>query len=181
MLEAIMPAKKPKGKKRWDSYEDYLQSDEWKALRSEAHKRVKGDYGTTCCEVCQGNDGLQVHHWKYSVDWIDDSPDYHVVLCCKCHELVHEESVTANFPDIQSRPGLITATRNHIDDVRDATEFCKAGDLIEKLEHQRSHIEYLVAEIGLIVGKDMNNPLDAMMAAHKYRTSKARLKYAKRN
>jgi len=81
-----------KKKKSWNSYEDYLQSPEWKKIRKQVHKR---DHDK--CQLC-GNGinwekitgPFNCHHWRYPSDWSKDEA-YNVFLVChQCHMLIHE-------------------------------------------------------------------------------------------
>lgn len=78
-------------KKKWKNYQDYLQSPEWKKFRKKTIERVKKETNCTeaYCELCGGDDKLQIHHWKYPQDWNDDNQDFHILLCEKCHSDAH--------------------------------------------------------------------------------------------
>ena len=81
-----MPAKKT-AKKKWETYQDYLNSEEWGKLRKQAIEKADNR-----CEQC-GNTSLkmQVHHWRYPEDWTKDKIDNVVALCWECHEKRHLE------------------------------------------------------------------------------------------
>ena len=67
-------------------YEEELQSEEWKSLRS----RLIAERGGKC-EICGGHDTLQVHHLSYEEGkkaW-EYPDDNFLVLCKKCHEKLH--------------------------------------------------------------------------------------------
>lgn len=78
-------------RKRWDNYQDYLRSPEWKKLRKKTIERVKTETGNpeALCEICDSSEKLQVHHLEYPEDWNDDHQDFHVLLCEECHKNVH--------------------------------------------------------------------------------------------
>ena len=67
-------------------YEEELQSEEWRSLRS----RLIAERGCKC-EICGGHDTLQIHHLSYEDGkkaW--EYPDSNfLVLCKKCHEKLH--------------------------------------------------------------------------------------------
>lgn len=85
-------------KKKWKDYQAYLKSDEWKKLRQKIIDRVSEESGCGgICEVCESDENLQVHHWKYPKDWNDDKTEYHVLLCGECHKEAHDIFETINF------------------------------------------------------------------------------------
>jgi hypothetical protein len=69
---------------RWKSYSDYLNSEQWSQIRTDALERDKNE-----CYFCESTESLNVHHFKYSPDWNDDSIDNVVTLCKKCHSNHH--------------------------------------------------------------------------------------------
>ena len=76
-------------------YEEYLQTDYWKALRKEAKKRV--GYR---CQVCNRNDRpLHTHHRTYE-RLGRELPNDVTVLCDVCHSLFHDK--LPKPPDAQS-------------------------------------------------------------------------------
>ena len=85
-----------KEQKRFKDYKEYLESPQWKALRKKTYDRVKEESGCAnqTCEVCDIEDNLQVHHWKYPKDWNDDKTEYHTLVCKDCHETAHNYFTT---------------------------------------------------------------------------------------
>jgi hypothetical protein len=79
-----------KKRKSWDSYEDYLKSPEWAAIRKTVHKR-----DGVVCQICAGRyeeDGdWNCHHWRYPSDWNDDWAGNVVLVCATCHDDLHRE------------------------------------------------------------------------------------------
>ena len=64
----------------------FLKSEEWQNIRLEC-LIAKG----IACHICGFEDfHNDVHHVMYPRRWKDTTPDYVVVLCRDCHELVHE-------------------------------------------------------------------------------------------
>jgi len=72
------------------TYEEQLQTQEWKHRRAEIIER---DFGM--CQKCMSSKNLHVHHtryidglmaWEYS-DW------YLITLCANCHSLEHGHSI----------------------------------------------------------------------------------------
>lgn len=66
-----------------DSYKDYLDSDEWKKLRTRVRRRARG-----WCERCKVGPRADVHHLTYERlgnERLDDL----VAVCRECHEHLH--------------------------------------------------------------------------------------------
>lgn len=76
----------------WAAYEQYLQSDIWKAKRHIVLMRCHG-----ICEGCAKHGATQVHHLRYphdclpgSSEWIQREKLFHLVgVCDQCHEDLH--------------------------------------------------------------------------------------------
>jgi 5-methylcytosine-specific restriction endonuclease McrA len=66
------------------SYQDYLASPQWKALRQAALTRA--DYR---CQVCNSDLLLHVHHRRYPFDLGLEDPMDLTVLCRRCHGVFH--------------------------------------------------------------------------------------------
>jgi len=82
-------------------YNDYLQSDEWKARRD---YRLKKD-GFRCA-ICGTGKNLQVHHITYERiqnELIDDL----VTLCESCHNGVHSSDVVLEKRNKEHRKDLL--------------------------------------------------------------------------
>lgn len=81
------------------SYEDLLQTDEWRNKRASIIKR---DHGK--CRWCGCHDYLQVHH-RYYCRWpnermVDpwDYPDEALItLCRNCHKKAHEKKIKVYY------------------------------------------------------------------------------------
>jgi hypothetical protein len=72
---------------RFLPYDEYLQSDHWKAIRSIKLEIVGGK-----CQLCNSTKALNVHHRSYKhlgeeYDHIDDL----IVLCGHCHSKFHNK------------------------------------------------------------------------------------------
>mgnify|MGYP003576213850 FL=1 len=65
-------------------YDDYLQSDEWRARREQIVAR-----DGHACRVCGSNGQLHVHHRSYERRGDEADADL-ITLCAKCHELFHQ-------------------------------------------------------------------------------------------
>ena len=74
---------KPKKKRRYETYQNYLDSKKWKNKRSKILKRDNFK-----CVHCGGN-ATHVHHKKYS-QWGKENLKNLESVCKKCHEIVHE-------------------------------------------------------------------------------------------
>jgi len=64
-------------------YHEYLKSKEWKELRLRAYKRAHHQ-----CELCK-RPAAAVHHVKYPKQYPNDSIENLLVVCKRCHNLVH--------------------------------------------------------------------------------------------
>lgn len=64
------------------TYQDYLNSDEWK--QKAGRERLKNPR----CSLCNQRDRLHVHHRTYKNIGDEQEGDL-VVLCANCHELFH--------------------------------------------------------------------------------------------
>lgn len=65
------------------AYEDYLVSDEWKALRDKAIELAGNK-----CRLCNSDYNLHVHHRTYERIYHEDIEDL-TVLCGDCHNYYH--------------------------------------------------------------------------------------------
>lgn len=78
-------------------YHKYLQTDHWKTLRDFAlFRNWRKNNGILKCDDCgkTGVTGFDVHHNKYPSggDYENlDNPHYHIVLCHRCHEIIHDK------------------------------------------------------------------------------------------
>nr|BDD44986.1 hypothetical protein 7 [Spirochaetaceae bacterium] len=66
-----------------DEYQEYLESDKWKARRERALERAGQK-----CQVCASIEKLEVHHNSYENLGNEKDEDL-VVLCGRCHRLHH--------------------------------------------------------------------------------------------
>ena len=77
----------------YETYEQYLQSPEWREKKEE----VFAEWGRRCC-ACGSEENLHVHHMDYI--WADGKDKSQCrPLCGKCHRLVHAtpEYITGRF------------------------------------------------------------------------------------
>jgi len=65
-------------------YKQYLLSKEWK------QKRIGILKTRSSCECCKSQKILQIHHLHYRNIFCEDLDKDLVVLCKKCHEMVHK-------------------------------------------------------------------------------------------
>lgn len=78
---------------KYDSYEQYLKSSEWKSVKSDYYKNESSDR----CLICNcffGKDFKtlpNLHHFIYTKDWTDDSYDNLIIVCKECHKWLHSE------------------------------------------------------------------------------------------
>jgi hypothetical protein len=66
------------------SYPDYLRSDHWASIRQTKIDSVGG-----VCAFCSSTLQLHVHHREYPTDRMKVTPGMLVVLCKRCHGLLH--------------------------------------------------------------------------------------------
>lgn len=67
--------------KKYNSYKEYLLSNEWHKLRIKKFKQV--GYS---CQICDANKNLQIHHRTYKRIFKEELNDL-TVLCEDCHQL----------------------------------------------------------------------------------------------
>ncbi len=67
------------------TYREYLESNQWDGLRSQAKARAGGR-----CEKC-GAEAKQVHHIKYPNNLSNDGLENLQALCRVCHRAAHLE------------------------------------------------------------------------------------------
>lgn len=67
------------------SYQKYLSSDRWQELRQECLEKFDHK-----CATCNQNYQLHVHHRTYENKDTENEINDLVVLCSKCHTLIHE-------------------------------------------------------------------------------------------
>lgn len=74
-------------------YHDFLQTPYWKAVAESVKK-----YHGFRCQLCNGTEGLSVHHKSYDIhgDELHNMKDL-VCLCRDCHEKFHEVGVYADL------------------------------------------------------------------------------------
>lgn len=68
----------------WSTYQDFLASDEWAAIREVIVTRADAR-----CEVCGAEEPLHVHHIVYSKQWGEEDHEELAALCERCHTQVH--------------------------------------------------------------------------------------------
>jgi len=71
---------------RQKEYAEYLESDDWKEKQKKALKRAG-----YCCQVCNSEMQLNVHHRTYERVREEQDGDL-TVLCHECHALFHGKS-----------------------------------------------------------------------------------------
>ncbi|MFM9914003.1 MAG: hypothetical protein ACKVN9_10765 [Methylophilaceae bacterium] len=64
-------------------YEDYLLSNQWKAIKALVFKRAND-----MCEICELNDAVDVHHETYENVFAEKLEDLKAV-CRFCHDYLH--------------------------------------------------------------------------------------------
>lgn len=115
------------------SYGAYLRSSAWRVRRDAALARA-----LSRCQVCNGDQGLNVHHRTYERIGRELESDL-TVLCRSCHELFHESrppEIAADIEREHRRERLVKAL--------EAVAFDGAASL-EDLYEQGFHPEELLA------------------------------------
>lgn len=70
------------------SYQEYLNSNEWKRVRDFALKNGHGKF----CEICGETKNLNIHHRRYTRIHkvsLKKQIEFLTTLCRRCHEIVH--------------------------------------------------------------------------------------------
>ena len=73
-------------KEFYDSYEEYMQSEDWRIIRQDALERA----GFRCDE-CESEENLEVHHKTYKNMGNEKDEDLQV-LCKECHDEKHSKN-----------------------------------------------------------------------------------------
>lgn len=75
------------------SYQDFLKSDFWKAMREKL--RSKPQFKK--CYCCGSEDRIELHHFKYK-NFLDGSSSKNIAPTCRnCHEKIHKLSREKNI------------------------------------------------------------------------------------
>lgn len=75
------------------TYEEYLKTPEWQALRSE--RLLMDNYE---CQICHSKESLQVHHINYvpPYNWGQEIPSKDLITLCKgCHKEIEDAKTRA--------------------------------------------------------------------------------------
>jgi len=80
--------------KKYKNYQDYINSNEWRALKKKFYAQYEGF--NDVCEVSgkqikkgTRNAYMCLHHWQYPKDWNDDSIKNLILVCSDVHEWIH--------------------------------------------------------------------------------------------
>jgi hypothetical protein len=74
----------------YNSYQEYLQSDEWKEIKRKVFLRKKRKWNF--CNVCGCRKDLQLHHSSYKVIGSKNPGNTITLLCGDCHRDLHNYS-----------------------------------------------------------------------------------------
>jgi len=77
---------------RREKYSEYLLGEHWKALKVSIY-RSRGRK----CEVCAAVDRIQGHHLTYRPNLESCTEEDIMLLCSRCHELVHRDAELDSF------------------------------------------------------------------------------------
>src|SRR5713226_7615857 len=86
-------------------YQEYLQTPEWRERGGDALKRA-----CYCCQVCNRNRELHVHHRTYQRRGAELPADL-IVLCEECHALCHRKGLIAGPPGPMTKRGTRPSPR----------------------------------------------------------------------
>jgi len=76
----------------YNSYGEYLKSDEWKKIKIRFDKREK----FRKCYICKSENNLDVHHKTYKAIAMKNPYKYLFRLCRDCHNKIHEYAKANN-------------------------------------------------------------------------------------
>jgi 5-methylcytosine-specific restriction endonuclease McrA len=123
------------------TYEEYLQSDEWKA-RATAAKERDGNR----CRLCNSPDNLNAHHRTYERAG-DEDPDDLTTLCKWCHTLysaaVHVLAPTRGELRQPAPPAEVVEIKHTPEQQRRLDAIKAAEDAGDKEKRARLVMEYL--------------------------------------
>lgn len=69
------------------TYEDYIQTEQWRLVASAALKR-----DGFACVVCLATESLEGHHVRYPARYEDDCAENIQTLCSCCHTARHRHN-----------------------------------------------------------------------------------------
>lgn len=75
-------------KNGYGSYEEYLESDEWKKIKKSIRSRKGAKW--RYCNICGIDENLDVHHSSYKVIGSINPGNTVKILCRDCHQELHE-------------------------------------------------------------------------------------------
>lgn len=85
----------------YNSYKDYLKSDQWRNIKTEFNAMYKLYYGDpSICFLCLYNKTQALHHWYYPQNLNDDKWSNLLPVCHDCHTQIHKgfhDYAVANF------------------------------------------------------------------------------------
>lgn len=119
-----------------ETYHNYLLSDHWRKLKAEKFR--KSGYA---CEGCTRRDSREVHHLVYRNPVESGLVGDLMVLCGRCHEIVHEamrrKVILQTTDPIIARKGVGIALKaaygKHLDKMKRAAEL--------SLQAQKDHLD----------------------------------------
>lgn len=81
----------------YKSYKEYLKSNRWKRVCSISFQNNKK------CSLCESCDQLIPHHILYTEDNLSGrNTSWIVVICTKCHELIHDIEKSAKINPLKA-------------------------------------------------------------------------------
>jgi hypothetical protein len=95
---------------RFNSYEDYLKSDKWKAVKEDYQRKEQTNHCLVCRAVFENDIKPNYHHFRYPKDWNNDSFENLIIVCESCHKFLHDE-IEHNSNEISIREYLSIANK----------------------------------------------------------------------
>ena len=88
-------------------YKAYLESDEWKTIKSRLRQLKKYQK----CRACGKTRGIQLHHKTYKFVHTTQEESGIVPLCGKCHRKTHEYAKKKNVSVLRATRYVITRSK----------------------------------------------------------------------
>jgi hypothetical protein len=115
-------------KKEYKDYADYLKSPKWRQVKKDYASHEQTDECILCFIMFDDNNKPHYHHYKYSTDWNNDTWENLIIVCDKCHKILHEY-INHDDKDISIREYLKSA-HYHLQHQRDLDKW------VEKIGYQ---------------------------------------------
>ena len=100
----------------YKDYADYLKSNKWKQVKAsyESNKPMT----SRRCMFCRSSSDLVHHHFRYPKDWNNDLASNLLLVCKKCHSIIHE-----NLIQDYSLPSIFHTSETGLDEDKGMLEY----------------------------------------------------------